>query len=79
MPNFKPKANKKIKVDKKSTITLDSKHNEKMLEFHNIKETIIPELCAKKKYLKKKLKITNSIVKKLTIRDEIKEIKKKNI
>ena len=50
MPNFKPKAKKKIKVSKKSTITLDSKHNEKMLEFHNIKETIIPELCAKKKY-----------------------------
>ena len=77
MPNFKPKANKKIKVDKKSTITLDSKHNEKMLEFHNIKEIVIPELYAKKKYLKKKLKITDSIVKRLTITDEIKEIKKK--
>ena len=38
MPNFKPKANKKIKMNKKSTITLDSKHNEKMIEFKKIKE-----------------------------------------
>ena len=30
MPNFKPKASKKIKVCKKSTITLDNKHKEKI-------------------------------------------------
>tara|TARA_B100000035_G_scaffold314633_1_gene331512 strand:+ start:453 stop:1571 length:1119 start_codon:yes stop_codon:yes gene_type:complete len=77
MPNFKPKANKKIKVDKKSTITLDSKHNEKMLEFHNIKEKILPELISKKKFLKKELKETDNIVEKLAIKDKIKEIKKK--
>jgi hypothetical protein len=77
MPNFKPKANKKIKVDKKSTITLDSKHNEKMLEFHNIKEKIIPELISKKKLLKKKLTEIDNILEKLTIKDKIKEIKKK--
>ena len=33
MPNFKPKANKKIKVKKNANVTLDSKHNEKMTEF----------------------------------------------
>ena len=77
MPNFKPKANKKIKIDKKSTITLDSKHNEKMLEFHNIKEIVIPELYAKKKILKKKLKSVENIVEKLAIKDEINDIKKK--
>ena len=77
MPNFKPKANKKIKIDKKSTITLDSKHNEKMLEFHNIKENIIPDLLKKKKILKKKLKSVENIVEKLTIKDEINDIKKK--
>ena len=30
MPNFKPKANKKFKINKKTTTTLDSKHHEKM-------------------------------------------------
>ena len=38
MPNFKPKANKKIKVKKNANVTLDSKHNEKMTEFTNITE-----------------------------------------
>ena len=36
MPSFKPKASKKILINKKSIITLDSKHNEKMKEFSNI-------------------------------------------
>ena len=36
MPNFKPKASKKIVVNKKSIVTLDSKHNEKMKEFIDI-------------------------------------------
>ena len=44
MPNFKPKAKKKIKVNKKSTITLDNKHNEKMKEFNIIQEKKIPNL-----------------------------------
>ena len=35
MPNFKPKANKKFKLNKK-TATLDSKHNEKMQEFNKL-------------------------------------------
>ena len=56
MPNFKPKAKKKFKMNKKSTMTLDSKHNEKMNQFKNIIETQIPELIAKKKELRKSLK-----------------------
>ena len=36
MPNFKPKASKKIIVNKKSIVTLDSKHNEKIKEFIDI-------------------------------------------
>ncbi len=75
MPNFKPKANKKNKVDKKSTITLDSKHNEKMKEFNDIKNKIIPDLQKRKKLLKKNLKITTNIEDKLNIEDEIKDIK----
>ena len=34
MPSFKPKASKKIKINKKSIVTLDSKHDEKMEEFN---------------------------------------------
>ena len=44
MPSFKPKANKKIMVSKKSNVTVDSKHQEKMKEFKNIEDVIIPKL-----------------------------------
>ena len=40
MPNFKPKANKKLKFNKKTKITLDNTHREKMEEIKNIKSTI---------------------------------------
>ena len=77
MPNFKPKANKKIKMNKKSTITLDSKHSQKMSEFKKIKEIRIPALLNRKKILKKKLKTLKNIEDKLNVEDEIREIKKK--
>lgn len=35
MPNFKPKPNKEINVDKQATITVDSKHKEMMDKFTN--------------------------------------------
>ena len=77
MPNFKPKANKKIKVKKNANVTLDSKHNEKMTEFTNIDEKKIPELKERKRLLKKKLKITKNIEDILNIKDEIRDIRKK--
>ena len=77
MPNFKPKAKKKIKVSKKSTITLDSKHNQKMTEFKTIQEKTIPDLLKKRKLLKKKLREIDDIEEILNIKDEIKVIKKK--
>ena len=49
MPNFKPKANKKIKMNNNSILTLDNQHSDKMKEFDNIEKKIIPELKAKKK------------------------------
>ena len=36
MPNFKPKAKKKIASRSKSSVTLDSQHNEKMDYFERI-------------------------------------------
>ena len=35
---FKEKPNKQIHVNKKKTVTLDSKHNEKLKEFDNDKK-----------------------------------------
>ena len=77
MPNFKPKAKKKFKMNKKSTMTLDSKHNEKMNQFKNIIETQIPELIAKKKELRKSLKTIVNIEDRLNVEDEIRDITSK--
>ena len=52
MPNFKPKSKKKIKAISKSNITLDSKHNEKIDEFENIKTVLIPQLHKEKLHYK---------------------------
>jgi len=77
MPNFKPKANKKIKMSKKSTITLDGKHNQKMSEFNTIHEKTIPTLLVKKTALKKKLKLkTLTIEERLNINDDLIAVKK---
>ncbi len=78
MPNFKPKANKKIKVNSNSILTLDNQHSDKMKQFHEIEHKIIPELKTKKKELKSKIKITTNIEIKLNLQDELKEVRKKN-
>jgi hypothetical protein len=44
MPSFKPKATKKIKFNKKSSITLDNKHKEFLNEFSKDENDRIPEL-----------------------------------
>lgn len=55
MPSFKPKAIKKIKVSKKNSTTLDSKHKEFMNEFSKDEYDKLPELRSEKKALLKKL------------------------
>jgi len=77
MPNLKPKTKKKIKLNKKSTATLDKKHNEKMQEFNNIHSSIIPNLLTRKKEIKKTLKKELSLETKLELEDELREIRKK--
>jgi ribosomal protein L37AE/L43A len=77
MPNFKPKAKKKIKVSKNATVTVDNKHQEKMDEFKNLEENIIPSLKIKQKKLKKKLKYEDlNLEEQLESKDELKIIKK---
>ena len=52
--SFKPHSEKKINVNKKDIATLDSVHNEKMREFHNNENEIIPKLQKELTLLKKK-------------------------
>jgi hypothetical protein len=74
MPSFKPKPNKKIKFNKKSTITLDSKHKEYLNEFSKDDEKMV---SYKKKLneLKTQLENETNIDNKLEILDQIDELK----
>jgi hypothetical protein len=55
MPNFKPKSIKKIKFNKKTAVTLDTKHKEFLTEFTNDETDIIPDLKTERQELKARL------------------------
>jgi hypothetical protein len=76
MPSFKPKANKKIKVCKKYSTTLDGKHKEFINEFFKDDFDTIPKLKEERYSLKKQLEIENNLLieQKMEIKDRIKEI-----
>jgi hypothetical protein len=76
MPSFKPKANKKIKVCKKYSTTLDGKHKEFINDFTKDECDIIPKLKEEKYSLKKQLEIEKNlhIEQVMEIKDRIKEI-----
>jgi hypothetical protein len=81
MLSFKPKTVKKIKVNKKTSTTLDSKHKEYLEEFMLDETERIPKLKKQKAILKNKLKNMNNnnsltLEQQLDIQDEINEIKK---
>jgi hypothetical protein len=77
MPSFKPKSIKKIKYNKKTSITLDTKHNEFLNEFSKDKEDKIPELKCNIKKFNKQLKNNNlTIEQQLDIQDKINELTK---
>jgi hypothetical protein len=77
MPNFKPKTTKKIRVDYRSSITLDGKHNDILNEIHTNEVDEYPKLLNKRKCLEQRLiaEKTISIDEKLDIEDKIKDIK----
>ena len=78
MPSFKPKTIKKIKFNKKNTITLDNKHKEFINEFAKDENNRIPELQNEKNNIKKKLNIEEiNIELKLELKDRLKEINSK--
>ena len=79
MPNFKPKTNKKIKFNKKSSITLDAKHKEFLNEFNKDDNNRIPELKFERMEIKTKLLNENdtlSVEQKLDFQDKINELTK---
>jgi len=80
MPSFKPKSNKKIKFNKKTTITLDTKHKEFLNEFNKDYHNTIPDFKIERQELRQKLndnldKLT--VEQKLDIEDKINEITEK--
>ena len=82
MPTFKPKTTKKIKYNKKTSITLDGKHKEFLNTFSKEETDIIPELKLEKNILKNNLQSCNdslTIEQKMDIQDRIEEIRKEII
>jgi len=76
MPNFKPKAKKKLKVSGKASVTLDGKHSEKMHEFQIKHDIVLPKLIKEKRQLKQILTTKPPIEKQLEINDRLREIRK---
>jgi hypothetical protein len=77
MPSFKPKTNKKIKYNKKTSVTLDTKHKEFLNEFSKNDTDRIPELKFERQQLKQKLTNENNtltVEQRLDITDQINEI-----
>jgi hypothetical protein len=77
MPSFKPKSDKKIKFNKKSTTTLDTKHKEYLNEFSKDENTILDHKVEIAELKKKLLDNTSqlTIEEKLEITDRINELK----
>ena len=74
MPSFKHKTNKKITLDEKSIVTLDSEHKEIESEFNNMNEKTIPELRALRRHYKIRISEENNRLIKLELEDRIKNI-----
>jgi hypothetical protein len=80
MPSFKPKSNKKIKFNKKTSITLDTKHKEFLNEFTKDENGTIPDFKIERQELRQKM-IDNcdelTVEQKLDIEDKINELTEK--
>jgi len=77
MPSFKPKSNKKIRICKKYTTTLDGKHKEFINEFSKNEFDTIPKLKQEKAELKVVLETLDkaaNIEEIMDMKDRVKEI-----
>jgi hypothetical protein len=80
MPSFKPKSNKKIKFNKKTNITLDTKHKEFLNEFTKDENNTIPDCKIERHELKQKLSEDSdnlTVEQKLDIQDKITQLTEK--
>ena len=76
MPSFKPKSSKKIKFNKKSAVTLDTKHKEYLHEFNQDENDII-DYKNEIHNLRGKINEDITIEEKLEMNDKIIELKNK--
>lgn len=74
MPSFKHKTNKKILLDEKTIVTLDSKHKEIESEFNMNKNKTLPELRALKRHYKKQLETSSDKIMTIELNECIKNI-----
>ena len=80
MPSFKPKSNKKIKFNKKTSITLDTKHKEFLNEFTKDENGTIPDFKIERQELRQKIIDTCeelTVEQKLDIEDKINDLTEK--
>ena len=86
MPSFKPKTNKHIRLNKKTIITLDTKHKEFLNDFSKDENNLIPELKLERYNIKQELENNKNISldqhldlkdKIIELTEKIKEIKNK--
>jgi len=78
MPSFKHKTNKKIFVDKKRIMTLDSVHRELQCEFNLINSEVLPTLIRRKNEIMKQLNHSEHILEvndKIELQDSLYDIK----
>jgi hypothetical protein len=78
MPSFKHKTNKKIFVDKKRIMTLDSVHRELQCEFNIINSEVLPTLIRRKNEIVKQLNDAEIILEvndKIELQDSLYDIK----
>lgn len=78
MPNFKPKTNKKIDIDEKSIVTVDTKHNQLLKQFKQ-EETTIDSLNKEKSTIKRRLKHKDykDVDERIELEDTLYDINKK--
>jgi hypothetical protein len=75
MPNFKPKSVKKLKFNKKTSFTLDSKHKEFLNEFNKDELNIIPNLKLQIQEIKLQLNAESlTIEQRLDLEDNLHEL-----
>ena len=76
MPSFKPKTAKKIKINKKNAITLDTKHKEFLKDFNVDEQENIPKWKKERRELKIKVLENDfsSMEQKMDIQDRIQEL-----